>query len=114
MLRPLSLQIDRDMNQIKPSLICVASALALALPLAVQAAELKDLLPSEMNYAQQAIEQRCNEQAAAQDSEAQHSDTAYQACIKPYVDGMRELIAQQKDPAVTIALWSDCRRSSNF
>jgi len=109
------------MNQINASLFRLAIALVLALPLAAQAADVKDFQLSEMNYTQQAIEQRCNAQAATSVNDAaanadreDENLKAYQACIKPYYDGMQELIALQRDPSVSVALWSDCRSSSNF
>jgi hypothetical protein len=109
------------MNQINASLFRLASAIALALPLAAQAADVKDFQLSEMNYTQQAIEQRCNAQAAASvTDDATNADRedenlkAYQACIKPYYDGMQELIALQRDASVSVALWSDCRSNSDF
>jgi hypothetical protein len=109
------------MNQINASLFRLASAIALALPMAAQAADVKDFQLSEMNYTQQVIEQRCNAQAAASvsddgtDADRQDENLkAYQACIKPFYDGMQELIALQRDPSVSVAVWSDCRSSSNF
>jgi len=109
------------MNQINASLFRLASAIALALPMAAQAADVKDFQLSEMNYTQQAIEQRCNAQAAASVNDAaadadreDENLKSYQACIKPYYDGMQELIALQRDPSVSVSLWSDCRSSSDF
>jgi hypothetical protein len=109
------------MNSSKTSLILLTCALLLGAPPAAQAAAAtKDLLQSEMDYAQQAIEQRCAAQATAQspaneeDDNSAANDAAYQACVKPYVQGIQELLAEQRDAGVSATLWGDCRRISDF
>jgi len=88
--------------------LCLTPGLALAaLP--------KDISQGEMDVAQQQIKQHCTEQATKQSGDPDQPDAGvYQSCVKPYVDAINDMVKYQQDPAVSVTLWSDCRRNSNF
>jgi hypothetical protein len=102
------------MTLIQRCLILSAAWLAL-LPAGAYAAQPKDIAQGEMDTAQQMIRQHCTNVAIKQSDNPDQPDTApYQACVKPYVDAIGAMVNYQKDPAVTLEIWSDCRSASNF
>lgn len=96
------------------SLILSAAWLAL-LPAIACAAQPKDISQGEMDTAQQMIRQHCTNVAIKQSDNPDQPETApYQACVKPYVEAMGEMVKYQQDPAVSVDVWSECRSASNF
>jgi len=104
------------MTLIQRCLILSAAWLALILiPAGAYAAQPKDISQAEMDTAQQMIRQHCTNVAIKQSDNPDQPDTApYQACVKPYVDAIGAMVNYQRDQAVTLEIWSDCRRASNF
>lgn len=103
-----------QIRRFSPTFTALGLLLA-ALPVLASAEPIKDMSQGEMDVAQQMIRQHCTEQATKQSGDPDQPDVGvYQSCIKPYVDAINEMVKYQQDPAVSITLWSDCRRRSNF
>jgi len=84
-------------------------------PALASAAPIKDISQGEMDVAQQMIRQHCTDEATKQSGDPDQPDAGvYQSCIKPYVDAINDMVKYQQDPAVSLTVWSDCRRNSNF
>ncbi len=98
-----------------PFSLAALGLLLAVLPTLSNAAQIKDISQGEMDVAQQMIRQHCTAQATKQSGDPGQPDAGvYQSCIKPYVDAINDMVKYQQDPAVSTALWSDCRRNSNF
>ena len=105
---------QETMNLTPRSLILTAAWLAL-LPASSYAALPKDLSQGEMDTAQQMIHEHCSNVAIKQSEDPDQPETApYQNCVKPYVDAIGQMAKYLEDPAVSVDVWSDCRRASNF
>lgn len=106
--------IEKNMTLTQRPLLLSLALLAL-MPALSYAEPPKDISQGEMDVAQQMIRQHCTAQATKQSGDPDQPDVGvYQSCVKPYVDAINDMVKDQQDPAVSVGLWSDCRRNSNF
>jgi len=107
-------QPKKTMTLIQRCLILSVAWLAL-IPASAYAGQPKDLSQEEMDTARQMIHQHCTNVAIKQSENPDQPEAApYQACVKPYLDGIAQMARYVQDPAVSVGVWSDCRRVSDF